>query len=584
MKKRLLLISMLCLLISSLTMAQRNRDKSNVPKVKVKETISKVSKTVGSSLSDVYPSASGGYWSIGAKYLGGRFVLYGIRGKSRNGYFVQSYDENLNLIEEKPLSLKVGGKFLDLHSIKKVGREYYIFLTFENDVKKKKYLFYALFDPAELKIDGDVFKMAEAKLGGKGYTYPSFDVQESKDKKFLVVFGKDSKKVKRTRFFNQLFSRKSANSSGIGTHQFKFSFWVFDNKMKTINYQKNYKMEIENSSDKFYVRDYSVDESGAVYILGKNVVVDNLSALERRKKKSKVWKEYEKSAFVLERVMPDGTKDQYVTPEDILYIDMAILFNQGKDLQLVGITGEQYFNGLLCTGVSRLILDNELYEINENSSKFDDEVLENVNDVQAYEKSLKGRRKKKYDKKKERKEKRMTEEDKKYAELRKRAALNVKSIEYAGLDENGDATVVLEEQYLRVVTTTTRDANGNTTTTTTYYYHYEDLIFCKFIDDEVMQNFFKKSYVSVNYELPKSLDARALSEGDLEIVTQQEILFADEDFKLRAAGVKAFERKNKIAEMGRYHISVRKITEDGQILLAAQRKKKLAWIKINPWK
>ncbi|MFB1003979.1 MAG: hypothetical protein QMC70_07575, partial [Bacteroidia bacterium] len=288
MKKRLLLISMLCLFISSVTMAQRNRDKSNVPTVKVRETISKVSKTVGSSISDVYPSASVGYWSIGAKYLGGRFFLYGIRGKSRNGYFVQSYDENLNLIEEKPLSLKVGGKFLDLHSIKKVGREYFIFLTFENEVKKKKYLFYALFDPAELKIDGDVFKMAEAKLGGKGYTYPSFDVQESKDKKFLVVFGKDSKKVKRTRFFNQLFYRKSANSSDIGTHQFKFSFWVFDNKMKTINYQKNYKMEIENSSDKFYVRDYAVDESGAVYILGKNVVVDDLSALERRKKKSKV--------------------------------------------------------------------------------------------------------------------------------------------------------------------------------------------------------------------------------------------------------------------------------------------------------
>jgi hypothetical protein len=157
----------------------------------------------------------------------------------------------------------------------------------------------------------------------------------------------------------------------------------------------------------------------------------------------------------------------------------------------------------------------------------------------------------------------------------------VSSIAYSGLDENGDAVLVLEEQHLEIVTSTYTDANGRTTTTTTYYYHYDDLLLVKFIEDDVVQNFYKKSFTSVNTPLQKSMDV-TLGNGEVKIMTQGHIVRADIDLgEVTDYELKAFDRNDKVEGMKRKYFTYRKAVDENTILAPARFRSKAVWYKIQ---
>jgi hypothetical protein len=551
---------------------------ASAQKLKVREEHGDVFKTKGYNIEDIYELSSGGYWSIGSRWEGSGLAGMMSFVTAKKVFFVQNFDEDMNFVGEKRLNLTFMDKDLDLHSIVRFKNEYYIFLQFDNIEKKKTYLFYALFDHHDLKIDGDLTKVAEIGLGSKATNSRpgSFDVSVSENENFLVVFGNAPTKIKKTK--RRLFGGRGTSQSSVGTHTFKFTYWVLDKDFQIINYEKKHELKIENSSDKFYIRDYAVDEEGSIYILGKNSIVDELTRSEKRKRKSRAWVEINKSAFIVEKIDIDGLTFQQATPEEVLFRDMDILFDKDGQINLVGITGEQVYSRLVTTGVVRLVLDKDNLDVLSNvGSGFEEELLEKINDIQTRTASLNKRRKRRQ----KRREAKLSAEDKAYREISKRAALNANFIAYSGLDENGDAIIVLEEQHLEIVTTTTTDANGNTTTTTTYYYHYDDLIMAKFIDDEVVQNYYKKSFVSVNRPLSKSMDV-ALKDGEINIMTQGHIVKADYDLeKVRDYELKAFSRKDKVKGMRRKFFTYRKTIDENTILAAAQHRRKVVWYKIQ---
>ncbi|MBT8327898.1 MAG: hypothetical protein KJP21_09255, partial [Bacteroidia bacterium] len=292
-------------------------------KLKVKEQHGDVFKYKGGSFVDVFELSTGGYWSISRTYEGGG-VLGGGLLRNKRVFYVQSYDEDMNLIDEKRLNLSVYDKDLELEEIVKFKGEYYLFLSFKNVDKKKMYLFYSRFDHHDLQMDGDLTKIAQVGLGGKSkeYTWPSFDISVSDNENFIVVFGKDATKRKKSKKRGFFKRSGGSSSSSTGTHNFKFTYWVLDDDFEIVNYEKKHNLKIENSSDKFYVRDYAIDDEGAIYILGKNSVVDELTRQEVRSKKRAAWVDINKSAFVLEKINPDGTTVMQVTPEETLYVDM----------------------------------------------------------------------------------------------------------------------------------------------------------------------------------------------------------------------------------------------------------------------
>jgi hypothetical protein len=547
-------------------------------RLKVSEKHGDVFKANGRFM-DIYKLPSGGYMSLSASATGGGFAIGLVSfSKVKATYFAQIYDKNLNFLEEKQVNLKALGKDLILEKVVKFGRDFYIFASFINEKTKKKYLFYSRFDHIDLTTDGDWMKVAEVKANPeKGYTSPSFTIDVSDNEKFIVIFGNDSEKIKRSKS-RGLFARARSNSTEVSTHKFKFTYWVLDSKLKIVNYEKKHQLKIEESTDKFYVRDLTVDDDGSVYILGKNDVTDQLTRQEVKKKKRASWVDIQTSAFVLEKIYPDGTSVQTATPEGELFVDMDILFDKDGVINLVGLNGEQIYSKLVAVGMSRLVLDPDNLDIlSTASAEIDEEVLENINDVQVAEQTMSKRQKKR----KKRREKKLTPEQKAYAAASKRAALNVSSIAFSGLDENGDAVLVLEEQHLRIVTTTTTDANGHTTTTTTYYYHYDDLLLVKFIEDDVVQNYYKKSYVSVNVPLVKSMDV-TLGDGEVKIMTQGHIVRADIDLEnVKDYELKAFDRKDKLPGMRRKYFTYRKAVDENTILAPARFRSKAAWYKIQ---
>lgn len=547
-------------------------------KIKVSESHGEVFKQKGYSIEDVFELSTGGYWSITSRIEGSGVGGLGLM-KMRTIFFLQKYDEEMNFIREKRLNLTFEDKVLGMERIVKFKGEYYIFLTFDNIKKKKTYLFYALFDHHDLKIDGDLTKVAEIGLGSKATnTSPgSFDISVSDNEDFLVIFGNEPQRLPSRK--RGLFRRSGGSSSDdVGTHTFKFTYWVLDEDFQIINYDKKHELKIENSSDKFYIRDFAIDNQGSLYILGKNKIVDELTRSERRRSKKLNWIDVKKSAFILQKVSPDGSIETISTPESELFVDMDILFDKEGNVNLIGLTGEQFYNSLVTTGLYRSVHDGETLDLlAEAGDLLDPDILKEVNDIQERESNLSKRGKKRL----KRKEKKLTKQEKEQREISKRAALNANYIAFSGLDEEGDAILVLEEQHVRVVTTTTTNSDGTTTTTTTYYYHYDDLIMAKFIGEEVMQNYYKKSFVSVNVPLTNSMDV-AIKDGEMSIMTQGHIVRTDTELEnVKDYELKSFSRKDKIKGMRRKFFTYRKTMDESTILAAAQRRRKLVWYKIK---
>lgn len=540
--------------------------------LKVKENHGEVFKPKTINYLDVFRNPSGGYFSV--SYVPRRTVMLVATLKAR--YYIQQYDENMNFTSEVPLTLESNGDKLSYYDLMQFGDKFYVFTTKEDKVGEKKDLLYAEFDPESGQITGSHTALASAKLvPQKGYTSPSFQVSISKNKKYLVIFGNDAQKIQRASLFGR---NNSSDEDEVGTYKFSFTFWLFDDAMKEVMHEEDYDIRVENSTNEFYVRDFEVDDEGSIYILGKNAITDRLTRRERKEANRKSWLDIKQSAFVLEKISPDGSSEQQVTPEELLYLDMDILFDEEGNINLIGLVGEQVYYKLAATGVNRLILSaDDLSIIDEQTSNFTDEVLKNVNNVLVAESNLSDRKKKRVKKREEK----LTDEEKAYAEITKRAALNVNNIAYSGIDEKGNVSVVLEEYYVQVVTTTTRDANGGTTTTTTYYYHYDDLFLIKFFDDDVVQNSYKKAFTTINVPLDVSISVTEKDE-ELTIVTPKEIVRADVELgKIVDYDIKAMDYKVRVPGLRKKMIYYKKVIDENTILAPAQFKRKVAWYKFE---
>ena len=557
-----------CILILSLLLSV---SLASGQKLKVRENHGVVFKPKTTNYLDIFKKRGGGYFSI--SYVPRRTVMLVATLKAK--YYIQQYDDDMNFLRETELDLSMYGSKLAYYSLLQFGDDFFVFATKEDRVNEKLELYVSPLNLESGQISSMPYKIASAKyMPQKGYTYPSFKISISENKSYLVVFSNDAQKTQRL----SRFGRNKSDEDNVGTYKFGFTFWLFDEDMKEVMHEVDYKLSVENSTNEFYVQDFEVDDNGSIYILGKNAITDRLTRRERKDAKTRSWVDIKQSAFVLEKINPDGSSEQQVTPEELLYLDMDILFDTEGNVNLIGLVGEQVYYKLAATGVNRLILSSEDLEVlREQTTDFSEEVLENVNNMREARSTMNERKKKRV----KRKEAKLTDEQKAYNEISKRAAINVNSIAYSGLDEDGNASVVLEEYYVHVVTTTTRDANGGTTTTTTYYYHYDDLFLLKFFDDEIAQNSYNKEFTTINVPLDVSVTVSE-QDGELTIVTPQEIVRTDSymegivDYK-----IKAMDNSVRVPGLRRKLISYKKVIDENTIVAPAQFRRKVAWYKFE---
>lgn len=169
--------------------------------------------------------------------------------------YIEQYDNDLNLKRSQKLDLKVKGKQRDFEDIVMVGRELYLLSSFNNQAKKKNYLFLQKINRKGLRLSKDFQMIAETDARDK-YREGTFD----------LVLSKDSSKVL---IYNQLPFKKNEPE--------RFAFRIFDSQFNEL-WSRN--IVLPYSDNQFSVEEYRIDNNGNVYLLG--VIYEDRSNFRRQ--------------------------------------------------------------------------------------------------------------------------------------------------------------------------------------------------------------------------------------------------------------------------------------------------------------
>ena len=190
----------------------------------------------------------------------GKAGFYAVRRKRSNAisndqFFIEHYSSNMNLKRAQKLDLKVKGKDRDFEDIVMIGGELYLLSSFNNQAKKKNYLFLQQINKKGLRLAKDFRMIAETDARDR-YKEGTFD---------LVVSGDSSKVL----IYNQLpFNRNDPE---------RFAFRIFDSQFNEL-WSRN--IVLPYNDNQFSVEEYQIDNEGNVYLLG--VIYEDRSNFRRQ--------------------------------------------------------------------------------------------------------------------------------------------------------------------------------------------------------------------------------------------------------------------------------------------------------------
>lgn len=178
------------------------------------------------------------------------------QGNVMNGdqVFLERYDDRLHLKKSQKIDLRYKNKKREFEDVVKIGGQLYLFTSFNNQVKKKNYLFYQKISP-RLLPSRDIVKIGEIDTRNK-YKEGDFDIILSRDSSKALIY-------------NELPYQKNEPE--------RFTLRVFDDQMQE---QWTRDITLPYNDDVFEIEEYRVDKEGNVYLLG--VVYQERNRLKRR--------------------------------------------------------------------------------------------------------------------------------------------------------------------------------------------------------------------------------------------------------------------------------------------------------------
>ncbi|GJM34157.1 MAG: hypothetical protein DHS20C18_31580 [Saprospiraceae bacterium] len=187
----------------------------------------------GSSLSKIIAAGSYGFYALRLKTT---------KITNEDQAFVEFYNSDMKLKRSQKLDLKYKGKKRDFEDMVMVGGSIYLLTSFNNEAKKKNYLFLQklsdrLIPSRELELIGEIDTRNKYREGG-----------------FDLILSRDSSKVL---VYNQLPYQRNEPE--------RFTLRVFNNQFESM-WTKD--IALPYSDDHFSVEEYQVDKEGNVYLLG----------------------------------------------------------------------------------------------------------------------------------------------------------------------------------------------------------------------------------------------------------------------------------------------------------------------------
>ena len=188
--------------------------------------------------------------------------FYGLRVKGVSGQgnkptvYVEHYlKEGMQLKSTKTLDLKFKGKTRDFEDVIMMkGKNMYFLTSFNNQAKKRNYLFAQAVDVSTMRAERSLKKLAEVPTKNI-YQEGGFNTHISKDTSKVLIYAALPKKKKQPE---------------------RFSLQVFDQNFNTL-WAKEISLPFDD--DRFQVEEYRVDNQGNVYMLG--VVYQDKSKFRR---------------------------------------------------------------------------------------------------------------------------------------------------------------------------------------------------------------------------------------------------------------------------------------------------------------
>ena len=156
--------------------------------------------------------------------------------------YIELYDRKMKLRRSQKLELKYKGKQRDFEDLVMVGGNLYLLTSFNNQAKKKNYLFYQKLSPRFKPAKEPVY-LAEIDTRNK--------VQEGL---FDLTVSEDSSKVL---VYNELPPKKNTPQ--------QFAFRVFDNNFNPV-WEKE--VILPYNDNNFVIEEYRIDNDGNVFLLG----------------------------------------------------------------------------------------------------------------------------------------------------------------------------------------------------------------------------------------------------------------------------------------------------------------------------
>ncbi|MBX2872816.1 MAG: hypothetical protein KTR30_11965 [Saprospiraceae bacterium] len=188
----------------------------------------------------------------------GSYVLRRKQGSTITGeqIFLEQYDGKMKLKRSTKVDLRYKGKKREFENVVSVGGQLYLLTSFNNEAKKKNYLF-------AQELTRQLTPRKTLQLIGEIDTRSKF-----KEGKFDLSISRDSSKVL---VYNQLPYKKNEPE--------RFALRVFNNKFEELWQQD---VTLPYGDGNFGIEEYRIDRDGNVYLLG--VIYEDRSRVRRNGK------------------------------------------------------------------------------------------------------------------------------------------------------------------------------------------------------------------------------------------------------------------------------------------------------------
>lgn len=185
--------------------------------------------------------------------------FYAVRLKTTNAItgeqlFMEYFDGNRKLKKAEKIDLRYKGKQREFEDLVKVGGQLYLLTSYNNQSKKKNYLFYQKVS-RRLTVSKTLVKIGEIDTRNK-----------MREGSFDLVISKDSSRVL---LYNQLPYQKNEPE--------RFAFYVFDNNFNELWHKD---IALPYADDRFSVEEYQIDKDGNIYLLG--VIYEDKVGIRRK--------------------------------------------------------------------------------------------------------------------------------------------------------------------------------------------------------------------------------------------------------------------------------------------------------------